>query len=146
MADWEKHSIDDLREYGALKESLGTLPEEIRALEEDMQLVKGTRYDKTPVEGGASGYEERLINYIDRKGRLEQNLDLAQAKVERIKRGLSVLTENERLVLTRFYIHREPRYLDRLCGELGYEKTAVYGLKNRALKRFTLAMYGVVDI
>ena len=146
MADWEKHSIDDLREYGALKESLGTLPEEIRALEEDMQLVKGTRYDKTPVVGGASGYEERLINYIDRKGRLEQNLDLAQAKVERIERGLSVLTENERLVLTRFYIHREPRYLDRLCGELGYEKTAVYGLKNRALKRFTLAMYGVVDI
>lgn len=146
MADWEKHSIDDLREYGALKESLGTLPEEIRALEEDMQLVKGTRYDKTPVEGGASGYEERLINYIDRKGRLEQNLDLARAKVERIERGLSVLTENERLVLTRFYIQREARYLDRLCGELGYEKTAVYGLKNRALKRFTLAMYGVVDI
>lgn len=146
MADWEKHSIDDLREYRAVKESLGTLPEEIRALEEDMQLVKGTRYDKTPVEGGASGYEERLINYIDRKGRLEQNLGLAQAKVERIERGLSVLTENERLVLTRFYIHREPRYLDRLCGELGYEKTAVYGLKNRALKRFTLAMYGVVDI
>lgn len=146
MADWEKHSIDDLREYEALRESLGTLPDEIRALEEDMQLVKGTRYDKTPVEGGASGYEERLINYIDRKGRLEQNLGMAQAKVERIERGLSVLTENERLVLTRFYIHREPRYLDRLCGELGYEKTAVYGLKNRALKRFTLAMYGVVDI
>lgn len=146
MADWEKHSIEDLREYRAVKESLGTLPEEIRALEEDMQLVKGTRYDKTPVEGGTSGYEERLINYIDRKGRLEQNLDLAQARVERIERGLSVLTENERLVLTRFYIHREPRYLDRLCGELGYEKTAVYGLKNRALKRFTLAMYGVVDI
>lgn len=146
MADWEKHSIEDLREYRAVKESLGTLPEEIRSLEEDMQLVKGTRYDKTPVEGGASGYEERLINYIDRKGRLEQNLGLAQARVERIERGLSVLTENERLVLTRFYIHREPRYLDRLCGELGYEKTAVYGLKNRALKRFTLAMYGVVDI
>lgn len=146
MADWEKHSIEDLREYRAVKESLGTLPDEIRALEEDMQLVKGTRYDKTPVEGGASGYEERLINYIDRKGRLEQNLGLAQAKVERIERGLSVLTENERLVLTRFYIHREPRYLDRLCGELGYEKTAVYGLKNRALKQFTLAMYGVVDI
>lgn len=146
MADWEKHSIEDLREYRAVKESLGTLPEEIRALEEDMQLVKGTRYDKTPVEGGASGYEERLINYIDRKGRLERNLAYAKAKVEIIERGLSVLTDNERLVLTRFYIHREPRYLDRLCGELGYEKTAVYGLKNRALKRFTLAMYGVVDI
>ena len=28
MADWEKHSIEDLREYRAVKESLGTLPEE----------------------------------------------------------------------------------------------------------------------
>ena len=146
MADWEKHSIDDLREYGALKESLGTLPEEIRALEEDMQLVKGTRYDKTPVEGGAYGYEERLINYIDRKGRLEQNLGLAQARVERIERGLSVLTDNERLVLTRFYIRREPRYLDRLCGELGYEQAQVYRIKGTALRKFTLAMYGVRDI
>lgn len=146
MADWEKHSIEDLREYRAVKESLDTLPEEIRVLEEDMQLVKGTRYDKTPVEGGASGYEERLINYIDRKGRLEQNLDLAHAKVERIERGLSVLTENERLVLTRFYIHREPRYLDRLCGELGYEQAQVYRIKGTALRKFTLAMYGIRDI
>lgn len=146
MADWEKHSIEDLREYRAVKESLGTLPEEIRALEEDMQLVKGTRYDKTPVEGGASGYEERLINYIDRKGRLEANLELAQARVERIERGLSVLTDNERLVLTRFYIHREPRYLDRLCGELGYEMRTIYRLKDSALKKFTLAMYGIKDI
>ena len=98
------------------------------------------------MEGGASGYEERLINYIDRKGRLEQNLGMAQARVERIERGLSVLTENERLVLTRFYIRREPRYLDRLCGELGYEMRTIYRLKDSALKKFTLAMYGVKDI
>lgn len=146
MADWEKHSIDDLRKYEARKESLDILPDRIRALEEDMQLVKGTRYDKTPVEGGASGYEDRLIDYIDRKGRLERNLAYAKAEVEIVERGLSVLTDNERLVLTRFYIHREPRYLDRLCGELGYEMRNIYKIKDAALRKFTLAMYGVCDI
>ena len=144
MADWMKHAVADLREYRAEKESLGTLPEEIRALEEDMRLVKGTRYDKTPVEGGASGYEERLINYIDRRGRLEANLDLARAKVERIERGLSVLTENERLVLTRFYIQREPGGVDRLREELGYVERSLYRIRGSALRKFTLAMYGTL--
>ena len=146
MPNWKTHAIDDLREYPALQESVASIPEEIKEIEKDMQFVKGTRYDKTPVDGGSSGYEERLINYIDLKTRMGENLAVASGRAERIERGLSVLTETERLVLERFYIHREPRYLDRLCGELGYEKTAVYSLKNRALKRFTLAMYGIKDI
>ena len=32
--------------------------------------------------------------------------------------------------------------MDRLCQELGVEEAAVYRLKNKALRRFTLAMYG----
>ena len=40
MADWEKHSIEDLREYRALKESLGTLPEEIRVTD-DLEAAMG---------------------------------------------------------------------------------------------------------
>lgn len=146
MPNWKTHAIDDLREYPALQESVASIPEEIKEIEKDMQLVKGTRYDKTPVEGGSSGYEERLINYIDLKTRLGENLAVASGRAERIERGLSVLTETERLVLERFYIYREPRYLDRLCGELGYEQAQVYRIKDSALKKFTLARCGVMDL
>ena len=144
MADWEKHAIADLREYEAIRESLGTLPEEIKGLEEDMGL-RGTRYDSEPVKGGGGG-DERLVAYIDRKARLEKNLEIAGDKARRIERGLSVLTEQERLVLTRFFIHRERGYLDRLCGELGCEQAHVYRLKDAALRKFTLAMFGVLNI
>ena len=146
MANWKTHAIDDLRELPALQESVRSLPEEIRELEEDMQLAKGTAFDKSPVQGGASGYDERLINYIDLKTRLGENLQAASGRAERIERGLAVLSDTERLVLERFYIHREARYLDRLCGELGYEQAQVYRIKDTALKKFTLARCGVMDL
>ena len=146
MANWKTHAIDDLRELPALQESVRSLPEEIMALEEDMRLVKGTAFDKAPVQGGASGYDERLINYIDLKTRLGENLQAASGRAERIERGLAVLSETERLVLERFYIHREPKYLDRLCVELGYEKSQVYRIKENAIKKFTLARCGMVDL
>lgn len=146
MANWQYNAMQDLREYQAVKESMVSIPEELKALEIDMQLVRGTSYDKSPVQGGASGREDRLIDYIDKKGRLAENLRAATVRVRRIERGLAGLTDNERLVLHRFFISREHGHVDRLCEELGYEKTAVYNIKDAALKKFTLSMFGVIDL
>lgn len=146
MANWQYNAMQDLREYQAVKESLVSIPEELKALEIDMQLVRGTSYDKSPVQGGASGREDRLIDYIDKKGRLAENLRAATVRVRRIERGLEGLTDNERLVLHRFYISREHGHVDRLCQELGYETAQVYRIKDTALKRFTLSMFGVIDL
>lgn len=146
MANWKTHAIDDLRELTALKESVESIPKEIKTIELDMQLVKGTSFDKMPVDGGSSGYDERMINYIDLKTRLSENLKVASSRAKRIERGLAILDNTERLVLERFYIHRESRYLDRLCSELGYEKSQIYRIKDVALKKFTLARCGVLDL
>ena len=146
MANWQYNAMQDLREYQAVKESMVSIPEELKALEIDMQLVRGTSYDKSPVQGGASGREDRLIDYIDKKGRLAENLRAATVRVRRIERGLAGLTDNERLVLHRFFVSREHGHVDRLCEELGYEKTAVYNIKDAALKKFTLSMFGVIDL
>ena len=138
--------MQDLREYMAIKDSLVSIPEEMKALEIDMQLVRGTSYDKSPVQGGASGREDRLIDYIDKKGRLAENLRAATVRVRRIERGLEGLTDNERLVLHRFFISREHGHVDRLCEELGYEERTIYRIKDSALKKFTLSMFGVIDL
>ena len=142
MADWKGNAIDDLKRYACDLISMEILPEKIRLLEDQMQFVKGTQYDKTPVEGGSSGYEERLINYLDSKTRLERNLKAAQERVDIIEHGLSVLSDTERLVLQRFYINREKNSVERLKNELGYEKSEIYRIKDNALKRFTVAMCG----
>ena len=56
------------------------------------------------------------------------------------------LTEDERVVLDKFYINRPTRHIDRLCDELHCEKSTVYRLKDSGLKKFTIAMYGILDL
>lgn len=146
MANWQRNAITDLREYEQVQQSLINIPQEIGTLEMAMTALRGVNFDKTPVEGGTSGYESRLIDNIDRRERLKINLEIARAKVQRIGRGLAALSENEALVLHRFYIQREHGYMDRLCNELGYEKSQIYRIKEAALHKFTLAMFGIVDL
>ena len=62
-----------------------------------------------------------------------------------IERGLASLDKTERLVLDRFYIDRPKNHVERLMEELNYEKTRVYEIKDQALYKFTIAMYGIVE-
>lgn len=146
MPNWQHNAVQDLREYNALSISLLNIITELKEIEISMTSTNGTAYDKSPIHGGGSGYEDRAINYIDRKGRARERYKIAHLRVERIERGLETLTENERLVLQRFYIDQGSNHVDRLCEELGYERSQVYRIKDCALKKFTLAMFGVVDI
>ena len=63
-----------------------------------------------------------------------------------IDNALAMLDDQERLVLERFYINRCPGYVDVLCQELGYERSHIYNIKGAALRHFTTAMYGLVEL
>ena len=78
--------------------------------------------------------------------RLAANYKAVSKLVRQIEIALSLLGEDEQLALERFYIHRQEQHVERLCEELGYEKSRVYELKDRALRRFTIAMYGILDL
>lgn len=62
-----------------------------------------------------------------------------------IKRGLAALTPEERLILSRFYIYREKGNPQRLCEALGVEQSSVYRRKDKALKKFTEAVFGLIE-
>ena len=49
------------------------------------------------------------------------------------------------MVLTRFYIYPERGGVSRLCEELGVEQSSVYRKRDKALERFTLALYGELE-
>ena len=70
--------------------------------------------------------------------------DVSRA-IDRVNRGLGVLDEREQKILNSFYIHRMPGYIDKLTEELFCEKSTIYRIKDEALYKFTIAMYGVVD-
>lgn len=147
MVNWQKEAIDDLRRYPALRQSLDSIRERRAALDLQAGAVRSSFHDAAPVSGGgSSGAEDKLIACIMERERLAANYKAVSKLVRQIEIALSLLGEDEQLVLERFYIHRQDRNVERLCEELGYEKSRVYELKNRALRRFTIAMYGILDL
>lgn len=142
--DWKREAIEDLRNYTRRKQSLENLPKRIEALEQDSFSVRAG-LGSEPVSGGTSMAEDRMINNISERERLGHNLCSVRRLVELTEQGLDSLTREERLVLERFFINRQRGYLERLMDELGYERRQIYRIKDNALKKYTMVMFGIVE-
>lgn len=145
--DWRKMSIERLRDYENRKRALELIPEQIETLEMNFTAIRSASSDSTPVKGGSGNKrEDALINNIAKREDLERNLGIASAEVRITETALATLTDEERTVLYKFFINRPRRHVEMLCEQLCYEKTRVYEIKETALRKFTMACYGVIDI
>ena len=147
MVNWQKEAINDLRAYPVLCQSLARMKEQQAALDLQAGAVRSGFRDSEPVSGsGGSGAEDRLLSLIVKRERLNGNYAAVSKLVQQIEEALNHLDNKERLVLERFYINRCPNYVDRLCEELGYERSHIYNIKDGALRQFTIAMYGLIEL
>lgn len=143
--NWKFEVIDSLKMYELKREALRNIPEEIRSLEVAAQSIRSATADGTPVQGGGSGREDRLLSNIVKRQLLEQNLREVKAWVDRMDKSMAKLSDEERLILDRFYINQYTGSVSRLCEELCLEKSAVYDRKEKALRHLTVIMYGRVE-
>lgn len=143
--NWKYEAIDKLKGYEAHKRALENIPREIKRLEGAFVSIRSATTDATPVSGGGNTREDTMLSNIAHREELERTLKQAKAWVKMVDAGLEVLDDEERLVLERFYIHRAKGNVDRLCEELCLEKTAVYDRRDKALRHFTIALYGVTE-
>jgi len=139
-------AVADLREYKAQLTSIQNLKDAIAECQAGIDQLHSTQYDKTPVMGGESGYEERILTNMDKIKRLNGNLAIARSKAARVDRGMAALDDEERIVLERMYVNQERDAVRRLCEDLNCEIAQIYRIRRRALNRFTRAMYGILDI
>jgi DNA-directed RNA polymerase specialized sigma subunit len=144
--DWKREASDKLRCYEARKSSIESTTEEIRQLELSIGSIRSSINDNTPVSGGGGTKDTILLNNITRRKELLKARRIADGMVSQIEKALSLLDENERLVLNRFYICPAKGNVDRLCNELNIEKATVYRIKDQALRTFTIAMYGLTEL
>lgn len=140
--NWRGEAVEKLRKYDAMCRSLQNIPLEVKRLEVDARAIRGARTDGTPVKGGGSGREDALINNIAHRQELTWALEQAKYWVDITRRGLETLTPEEKLVLQRFYLTPEQGSVQRLCMELGVEQSSIYRKRDKALRRFALALYG----
>ena len=69
-------------------------------------------------------------------------LENSKKEINLFNQAWEQLDKNDQLVLTYFYINRSRDYIDRLMQILNYEKRKVYYLKDEALYKLTLLIYG----
>ncbi len=143
--DWKQEAADKLMQYEVRRQSLESIPAEIKRLELDYTALRSSVPDAIPARGSGSRREDAMLTNIVRREELARQLESARAWVALADEGLAALDEEDRLVLDRFYVHRHKGACERLCEELDREKAQVYRRRDRALRRFTLALYGGLE-
>lgn len=143
--NWKREAADKLKNYEAHKQALECLPKEIRRLESAYTGIRSATTDGTPISGGGSTREDSMLSNIVHRDELKRRLKEARLWVAQVDKALAVLDDEEQLVLDRFYIHRAKGTVEALCESLNLEKSAVYDRRDKALRHFTLALYGVTE-
>ena len=143
--NWKNEAISDLTTYLRKKESLTNIRLQIQAINLQLTAVKGGMSGSDEIKGGGNHYEDRILDSIMKRDRLKLTYSATAKIVGLIEKGLAGLDETERLVLDLFYIHRAKGNVERLMDKLDYEKSQVYRLKDSALYKYVIEVYGIVE-
>ena len=142
--NWKTEAADKLRKYDAMRRAVQNIPEEMKRLELAALRIQSTRTDASGVKGG--GYrEDALIDNLVHRQELQNALEQAQLWVCTTERALSALSLEEKKILQRMLICPERGGVGRLCEELECEQSSIYRKRDRALHKFTIALYGTPE-
>lgn len=144
--NWQKEAINDLRCHEKRKAALESLADELRELRARTYGTSSPAADAVPVQGGSSTAEGRWIDVIDELERKKEAWRITKRRVDAVERGLAALDEQQREILEAFFINRVQGGADYLTEKLHLERTRVYELREVAIRDFTMARYGVVDV
>lgn len=139
---WKKQAMNDLEIYEAKKQSLINIPDQIRELEEKMTSIRSQNAGSVSVKGGSGSRDDAYLNNIVTRDRLNANLEENRRFVNRVSNALSVLNEDEKKLLRRFYMVPEKGAVFNIADEKHVDRKTVYKWKDDALNKFTIAMYG----
>lgn len=143
--NWKAEATDKLRRYDAMRVATLNIPAEIKRLEHEYTAIRSAKADGTPIHGGTSVREDAIINNIVERQELEAAIKNAKAWVEIVDRAMKSLRKEERLILHRMYIYPEKGAVERLSKDLGVEYSSIYRRRDKALKTFTIALYGITN-
>jgi hypothetical protein len=145
--NWQTVAVQRLRNYEAKKLSLETMAEQIKLLEYEFTGLRSATTDGMPSSGSNTNRrEEMLVGNIAKREELKRNYKIAKGEVTVTEKALAILSEQEQRILYIFFINRPAGHAQLLCEELFVEKTKLYHMKDEALKKFTRACYGVVEL
>ncbi len=145
--NWKTEAVYKLREYNSKKKALTNLEEKIKMKETEITAIRTSQLSQAPSHGtNENTAQDRLISSIAEKDELKLNLAIVRRQIAAIDRGLAALDEEQRTVLDLFFINRQQGYIGMLCDMLNVEVASVYRKKDEALRKFTVIMYGIIEL
>lgn len=144
--NWELIAKERLKEYRSRTTAVNNITEQLKALESAYTTIRSAKTDGVAVSDNTNRRENMLIANIAKRDELKRNLEITKTELEITEKGLACLNEEERRILELFYVSRCNDYITRLCDELFISKSELYRRKDEALKKFTRACYGIVEM
>jgi hypothetical protein len=137
---------DRLRQYAPKVAAKENLSDEIQELKYRRRSLGGGKKDAPGGQKDPGGRENMLLGCIQKQSILEEELYLTGRWLGRMDRALNALTESERELLGRLYIYPEKGAAELLAEELGVDLKTIYYRSSVALRKFTTAMWGGVEL
>ena len=134
--DWTHEIKDDLRSYSARKASIQNTSDELERLQAELYGIKSAMTDGTPVSGGTNRREDRLLNLIVKKGKLEGAQKCTRDWVRIMDRALAELSTEEFELLDKLYIHGAKGSADRLA-ESGWKQLLFWNNRRDVRKHYS---------
>lgn len=122
MPYWKTMAQRRLLDYETMKRAKENLPQEIAAMH--------TQPGEDP------------LDIVAKKLFMRERLRQVRRWLQLTHKGLQVLTPEERVVVQMLYIMPRKGNVTRLCDILDCGQSTVYRRRDRALEKFTVALYG----
>jgi hypothetical protein len=138
-------AINALKDYSSMKYIIEHTDEDIAAIHEQMISPTSPVQNGMPPTHDPKAGEKKLISYIDKIDVLKERYRQALEYMEWFQPAWDELTEDERYVLTEFYLNEEQKQIDavyNICEHFNIERSSAYNKKNRALQHLALLLYG----
>lgn len=142
---WQDVARMDLGRLEELKHAIGRNDVKIREITERMQTPKGIRISPVPKSGGANQYEDFLLDDIVAKEQVKRLRASNVQTVRWIERGLATLSEEERYILTVFYIRRVNNAAGVVSDRLSISRSKAYEKRDAALRHYVQLNYGLSE-
>ena len=139
MIDWVESVKRDLREYMDKQDAVGAMRDAIEQLDTALTGVGSALKGDTPVRGGGDA-NDKWLDTIIRKNEMLIDLVSTEARLRHIASAMAGLSDSEREILDKRYIHPLP--ISEICELMHLESAQVYRRSNQALRRLAIRMYG----
>ena len=137
---------DRLRQYAPKMAAKENLTDEIQELKYRRRSLGGGKKETPGGQKNPAGREDMLLGCIQRQNILEEELYLTGRWLGRMDRAMAALTESERELLGRLYIYPEKGAAERLAEDIGVDLKTIYYRSSVALRKFTTALWGGVEL